>query len=170
MSKSEKGRNGKTVYWIIICVLIALLLGMGAYLIWGQKTEENFRGKAGTIDGTATTWDDGLNAPEEIEGRILVPGYSGAKLQAGTTSLNLRIGNPAENTCYLQATLKLEDGTVLYESGLIEPGKGFDSIELMQTLEPGTYEAYVHYQGYSLDENKEVLNSCDSGFVLTVTE
>ena len=43
-------------------------------------------------------------------------GYSGAEMKAGDTTLSLRIGNPEENTCYLQATLQLEDGTVLYLS------------------------------------------------------
>lgn len=171
MSKCGNNPNSNTKYWIIIIVLLVLLVGVGGYLIWGQDSDgANAQGKAGKVDAAATDWDDGLNKPSEIEGRILVPGYSGAKLQAGSDTLALRIGNPAENTCYLQATLMLEDGTVLYESGLIEPGKGFDEIKLTQTLEAGTYNAYVHYQGYSLDDEKQALNSCDSAFTLTVTE
>lgn len=55
-----------------------------------------------------------------------------------------------------------DDGTVLYESGLIEPGKGFEKITLNQTLAAGTYEAMVHYQGVSMDENQRALNSSDS--------
>ena len=89
-------------------------------------------------------------------------------MQAGDRTLKLSIGNPAENTCYLKATLMLEDGTVLYESGLLEPGKGMEEIELNQTLEAGTYEAMVRYQGYSMDESQSELNSSDSGFTLTV--
>lgn len=58
---------------------------------------------------------------------------------------------------------------MLFESGLLEPGTGFEQIELTQTLEAGTYEAWVHYQGYSMDEEPELLNASDSAFTLTVT-
>jgi hypothetical protein len=47
---------------------------------------------------------------------------------------------------------------------------GYEEVELTQTLEAGEYEAFVHYQGYSMDEEKEMLNSCDSAFVLNATE
>ena len=57
----------------------------------------------------------------------------------------------------------------MYESGLLEPGTGFEQIELNQTLEAGTYEALVHYQGYSMDEERSELNASDSAFTLTVT-
>lgn len=100
----------------------------------------------------------------------MIPGYSMAQMKAGDTVLALRVGNPAENTCYLKATLKLEDGTVLYESDLLEPGTGFEELTLTQTLEAGSYDAMVHYQGYSMDDPETPLNSCDSAFPLNVIE
>lgn len=169
--KMKQTKDSTKGYLISILILLILLVLIGGYLICSQMgKDKTYQGTSGSVDAQATEWDDGLSAPSEIEGRILVPGYSGAKLQAGSKTLALRIGNPAENTCYLQATLQLEDGTVLYESGLIEPGKGFDEIELLQSLDAGTYEAFVHYQGYSMEEEPKILNSCDSAFTLTVTE
>ena len=156
---------------MIIIVLLVALIGVGGYLIATQLNKgPEYKGTSGSVDSNATEWDDKLSAPSEIEGKILIPGYSGAKMKTGDTKLKLRIGNPAENKCYLQATLMLADGTILYETDLIEPGKGFDEIEILETLEVGTYEAYVHYQGYSMDEEPQVLNSCDSAFTLTVIE
>ena len=168
---SSKNRKRKTYNSIVIFLLILLILFVGilAYIIIKDKNQEMV-GSSAHIDRDATEWDDGIDNENESEGRILVPGYSGAKMKNGDKVLNLRIGNPKENTCYLQATLQLADGTVLYESGLIEPGKGYDSVELNQTLGVGEYEAFVHYQGYSMDESKEQLNSCDSAFILKVTE
>jgi len=163
--------SNKKTYVMIIWVLLILLLCVGGYLIYSYLNQDNrYKGKSGSVDGQATEWEDGLSAPSEIKGQILVPGYSGATMKAGDKTLALHIGNPAENTCYLQATLQLVDGTVLFESGLIEPGKGYQQIELTKTLEAGSYEAFVHYQGYSMEEEPEVLNSCDSAFTLTVTE
>lgn len=171
MSDNTQKKGTGNIYAGIIIVLLILLIGVGGYLIFNQISgKSKVEGTSGHVDGEASEWDDGLSAPSEIEGRILVPGYSGAKMAVGDTTLKLRIGNPAENTCYLQATLQLEDGTVLYESGLIEPGKGFDEITLTQSLEAGEYDAYVHYQGYSMDEEPQILNSCDSAFTLVVTE
>lgn len=120
------------------------------------------------IDPNAKDWGDKVTTGENIEGKILIPGYAGAVMNSGDQSLSISIGNPVENTCYLKATLKGEDGTVLYESGLIEPGKGFEEIPLNQSLEPGVYQAVVTYQGYTMEEKPKALNSSDSAFVLTV--
>lgn len=163
-------RRKKTMYNIIIISLWIVLIAIVGVLAYAILTEKDLAGSSAHIDIEASEWDDGIENDSEIEGRILVPGYSGAKMKAGETTLALRIGNPKENTCYLQATLQLQNGTVLYESGLIEPGKGYDEIELNQSLDVGEYDAFVHYQGYSLDERQEKLNSCDSAFVLKVME
>lgn len=159
----------KKKYWILLIVLLVILAAGIVAVVYFTRQEEPAGGNA-SVDPNASAWDDGIDSSEtEITDNILVPGYSGAEMKAGDTILKLRIGNPEENTCYLQATLQLEDGTVLYESGLLEPGTGFEQIELSQTLEAGTYEAMVHYQGYSMDEEQNQLNGVDSAFTLTVT-
>lgn len=133
--ETKKRKSTLLVVLLLICILV-----LGILLVFQMKQKnEKVVGSNGHVDASASDWDDNLSAPSEIEGRILVPGYSGATMAAGDTTLSLRIGNPEENTCYLQATLQLEDGTVLFESDLIEPGKGFDEIALSQTLEPGSY-------------------------------
>ncbi len=174
-SKSRNSRNRnqqkKRTYWILLIVLlIVLAAGIAAAVLLSRQKDTQTSGNA-SVDPNASAWDDGVESgtPQSIEENILVPGYSGAEMKAGDTTLNLRIGNPEENTCYLQATLELTDGTVLYESGLLEPGTGFEQIELNQTLEAGTYEALVHYQGYSMEEEPQQLNASDSAFTLTVT-
>lgn len=163
-------KNKKKMYNTIIILLLIVLIAIVGVLVYAIMKEKSQAGSSAHVDSEASEWDDGIENESEIEGRILVPGYSGAKMKSGDKVLALRIGNPKENTCYLQATLKLEDGTVLYESGLIEPGMGYENVELTQTLEAGEYNAYVHYQGYSMEETPEMLNSCDSAFVLKVTE
>ena len=165
----RKGKSNST-FKILVVLLLLLILALGAFLAYQVMNNDEVSGSSAYVAEDTSEWDDGIEQETEITGRILVPGYSGAKMKAGDKVLALRIGNPKENTCYLKATLQLEDGTVLYESELIEPGKGYDSIELIQTLEVGEYEAFVHYQGYSMDENREQLNSCDSAFILKVTE
>lgn len=167
--KARRKRTGYYPYWGLLVILIVVLCAGIAAALYFTRQEEPAGGNA-SVDPNASAWDDGIDSSgTEITENILVPGYSGAEMKAGDTTLKLRIGNPEENTCYLQATLQLEDGTVLYESGLLEPGTGFEQVELDQTLEAGTYEALVHYQGYSMDEEQSQLNGADSAFTLTVT-
>ena len=164
-------KDKKKRYWTLLVLLIVILIAGIAAAVYFSRQKDRETGGNAYLDADASAWDDGIDTeePREITENILVPGYSGAEMKAGDTTLSLRIGNPEENTCYLQATLQLEDGTVLYESGLLEPGTGFEQIELNQTLEAGTYEALVHYQGYSIDEERSELNASDSAFTLTVT-
>ena len=168
------GRNLKkkyTGYKVIIVILLILLIGEIFFLAYSILKDKAGAGSNAHVAEDASEWDDGIEQESgQIEGRILVPGYSGAKMKTGDTVLKLRIGNPKENTCYLKATLQLEDGTILYESDLLEPGTGYDEVKLNKTLEPGEYQAFVHYQGYAMDEGQEKLNGCDSAFVLKVTE
>lgn len=164
-------KDKKKRYWTLLVLLIVILIAGIAAAVYFSRQKDPETGGNAYVDADASAWDDGIDTeePREITENILVPGYSGAEMKAGDTTLSLRIGNPEENTCYLQATLQLEDGTVLYESGLLEPGTGFEQIELNQTLEAGTYEELVHYQGYSMDEERSELNASDSAFTLTVT-
>lgn len=154
----------------IILIAVFFLIGItaaGAYFLIQNKNRSAEDGNA-YIDPNASSWYEHIDKSEKLIGKITIPGYSGAQMKEGETELRLRIGNPQENSCYLKATLKLEDGTVLYESGLIEPGMGFEKVTLNQTLPAGTYEAMVHYQGFTMDENQKALNSSDSAFTLTV--
>lgn len=89
-------------------------------------------------------------------------------MNAGNTSLVLSIGNPKVNKCGFYATLKLEDGTMLYESELIKPGYGMTEVPLNKPLEKGNYTAMVVYKCVTLDKEHTPLNSAESEFKLIV--
>ena len=80
----------------------------------------------------------------------------------------LRVGNPPENKVGLIATVRLEDGTVLYESPVLRPGQGLEEIPLNQTLSKGEYNAEVYYQCVLLDDEHTPLNAAISAFRLHV--
>lgn len=162
--------ESKRKYQIVIALLAIVIAAGAGYWIHTYSKEKPDTDSSAYVDPNASAWDDGLDRPEQIENKILIPGYSGAQMNAGDSELKLSIGNPEENTCYLKATLLLEDGTILYESGFLEPGKGVQKVELKQTLAAGVYAALVHYQGYTMDSEPKELNSSDSAFTLTVLE
>lgn len=152
----------------IVLGLATLLLVVAGLFLWRYFSNPTREDGAAWVDPNATAWDDGIADQGSIQGSISIPGYTDATLTAGSTELALRIGNPSENTCYLQATLSLEDGTTLYQSGLLDPGTGFETIPLDTSLEAGTYNAIVHYQAYTQDDKKTPLNSADSALILNV--
>ena len=156
---------------LLVAGCVLALAAAVAVALYVQRPTEPQPGGSAYVDKNAEDWEVQVETPEETTlGKILIPGYGGASMREGDTTLSLRVGNPEENTCYLKATLQLEDGTVLFESGLLKPGKGFEQIPLNQTLTAGVYQAVVHYQGYTMEEQPEALNSCDSAVTLTVLE
>lgn len=162
MSNQKKGK-----IFIIFCILIVLTASV-ILLIMSRKEKEQGRGNA-VVDSNVSDWD--LDSTEEQKpGDIAIPGYASMVMKAGQTTQEVDMGNPAENNCYFRITLLLEDGTSLYQSDLIEPGKGLREIELTQPLEAGTYRAVIRYDCYSYDEAQEALNGAESGFTLDVRE
>lgn len=146
----------------MIAAATAILYFCGVF----SPAKEKAQGVTGVI---SDNWDPGVELPEgEQKKGTQIPGYSSAEMNAGDTTLKLSIGNPKVNEVGMYATVKLEDGTVLYESELLKPGQGLTEIPLTETLEKGTYDAMVVYQCVALDENNTHLNAAESGFQLIV--
>lgn len=83
---------------------------------------------------------------------IAIPGYKSITIAANQTDVKVNFNNPEGNPCYFVISLVLDDGTVLYQSKMIEPGMGLYDITLTQTLTPGEYGAKVKYETYSLSD------------------
>ena len=166
-AKSEKNSTKKKV--IIIAAAVVLLIAAAAAVlflcgVFTPKTEP----ANGVIGRISDDWDPGVEEPTSGKSGTQIPGYSSAEMNAGDTSLKLSIGNPKENKVGFFASLVLEDGTVLYESPLLEPGQGLTEVPLSKTLEKGAYNAKVVYRCVALDETNTPLNSAESGFTLIV--
>lgn len=100
---------------------------------------------------------------------IAIPGYEGLELTAGTKKQTLSLSNPAENACYFQISLYLEDGTLLWLSELIEPGKTSKPVMLSKALENGTYpNAVLRYACFTLDGSMTPLNGAEMKLTLRV--
>ncbi len=83
---------------------------------------------------------------------IAIPGYKSITIDANQTDVKVNFNNPEGNPCYFVISLVLEDGTVLYQSKMIEPGKGLYDITLTEALRPGEYSASVKYETFSLTD------------------
>lgn len=100
---------------------------------------------------------------------IAIPGYEGIHLKADTKQQNVGFSNPAQNSCYFQITLSLEDGTVLWQSELVEPGNISDPIKLNRTLQAGTYpNAVLKYDCFTMDGTMRALNGASTKMTIWV--
>jgi hypothetical protein len=105
------------------------------------------------LDQGAVDWE-GVK-PQDTGGvaaGIAIPGYKSITIAANQTDVKVNFNNPEGNPCYFVISLILDDGTVLYQSKMIEPGKGLYDITLTKALSPGQYGATVKYETYSLSD------------------
>ena len=168
MDKAKEKSNKKLLI-IIIAILVVAALAVGGVVVYNSFFAEKPTPSNGVVGKITDGWDTGLEDETAPKSQcIQIPGYGTAVMTAGDESLSLSIGNPKDNKCGFYATLKLEDGTVLYESELIKPGYGLTEVPLKQTLKAGEYTAMVVYKCVTLDENETPLNSAESELKLIV--
>ena len=68
-----------------------------------------------------------------------------------------------------ELSLYLEDGTLLWQSELVEPGAKSKPIVLTKTLEKGLYpNAFLRYSCYRMDETLAPLNGAETKLTLNV--
>jgi len=138
----------------------ALFLGVSAIIIIAFMMIMN-----------AVTLPPATDVPEEavIPTSIAIPGYEGLNLQADKKQQKISLANPKQNQCYFQITLLLEDGTELWKSDLIKPGKTSQNIKLNQKLAVGTYpNAILKYSCFQMNDELTPLNGAETKLTLWV--
>lgn len=162
---------------ILIALLAVILVAGGVffganYQKWfGREPVQDTGQEKQQVESGASDWqgEKEVYTGKKNENTIDIPGFDVMNLKAGETSQNVNLYNPEQNTCYFKMTLSLSDGTKLWESGLIEPGKGLYNITLSKALDAGTYEnAVLKYDCFTMDENQSPLNGAEIKIKLNV--
>lgn len=163
MGHYENRKSEKRMYMIVISVLVLLLVIAGIVIaVLLSKDPQQSSGEEN--DTTAESIE-----VEKLTDSIAIPGFSQLTLDAGKCEQAVALSNPAENFCYFKISLILEDGTVIWVSDLVEPGKQSEPITLLQVLEAGTYEnVTVHYDCFTMDDDLTQLNSGEIKITLNV--
>ena len=100
---------------------------------------------------------------------INVKGFGELTFKPNQSKQKVNFNNPSNNKCYMVFTLYMPDGSKIYESKLVEPGKAIYEININRSLEKGTYEnARLHCSCYSMDGLLKTLNGADLKFNLKV--
>ncbi len=107
----------------------------------------------------------------KLENTTNIPGFEELTLEADTKKQSAVLSNPPENTCLFRISLILEDGTVLWTSKEIKPGKVSDPIRLSQPLEAGQYpNTVLKYECFAMDADKTPLNGAEIKLTLRVNK
>ena len=166
----EQKRN-RLIIIALLCVIIVLLI---IILLRGCDTKkptgetEKPTNNMEVEDAEDYTGDRETYHGEKNTDTIDIPGFDVMNLKAGETTQAVNLYNPIQNTCYFKMSLMLSDRTVLWQSKLVEPGKGIYEIELNRALEAGVYEgAILKYECFSL-EDQSPLNGSEITLALNV--
>ena len=168
MSKNKKRKEKKmqTVIVVLLC-LVMIFAGLSVGLIVSQLLHP-------TTDSpkTDTLFDIRSNDTadkEEFSDNTIIPCWDTIKMTANQTIQSVNFYNPERNKgIYFQLVLTLEDGTELYSSQTIPPGKALYEITLEKELAPGTYNATLQYN-CSTSTGKE-LNGSNLKFTLVMED
>lgn len=147
--KSSKSR-------VIFPLLILLILS--AFLYFGLNPHSKPEWFP-NIDGNI-----GVHQKSEDEtkvGSIKANGFTKWIVPAGQTkNISVPLTNPAENRCYFQFTITLDEtGEVLYESQLVPPSEGIYLIDISRPLEAGIYSATIFISTTDVETGGK-MNSC----------
>lgn len=148
------------VFRAAVSALVLVLLITGMVFLAKQLTKETIPTQIsaasavtpelepGAVDWQGIKVSEPDNAPAD---GIRIPGYKSITIEANKTEVSVNLQNPDKNNCYFVIRLVLLDtGETLYESKMIEPGKGLYNITLSRALEAGSYNAQLQYDPYDM--------------------
>lgn len=162
----------------LIAILLAVLLLIAGGVTLGLNWQNWFGEKPAAVqhpdlDDGAVDWqgEQPQSKPQTGDGQpgIAIPGYKSISLKADTMEQSVNLYNPAGNDCYFVMSLILPDGTQVWKSKMIAPGKGLYNITLDKTIPAGTYEnSILKYECYKQDDNLTKLNGSEVKLILEV--
>lgn len=86
---------------------------------------------------------------------IALLGYTDIKMETDTHVANPALWNPPKNSCYFKFMIYTKkENELLYESGLILPGKAVTKIRLNKKIPKGNHDIVVEVHTYGLDDKE----------------
>lgn len=156
---------------ILIIILVVAICAAGVILVINNKDDGGTQGtqqKKPGFDESAGAFSEQI---EEADRSVSIPGYESISIPANKTDVIVDFRNPEKNEGYYHMTfeLRLADGEKLYESGLVRAGDHIQNITLSRGLPAGTYDAVLHVQPYTADDDLTPTNNADLKIKLIVS-
>ena len=154
---------------IVIILLLLLLAGFSIYFMLYPGNSDSSNLLSFIIpDKNAEEWNGDQELPQTGGSEeVAIPGFKSLVCYAGQTVQKVNLYNPEENSVLLKMTM-YANSEKLWESGYIEPGKGFYQIEFCEPLKTGTYDGELLVECFLQDGTE--MNKAKVKFDLYVEE
>ena len=160
--RRRRKRRWKDALPVLFALIALVSVIVAVRAVSARNAEKPVETASGTPEAAA-------EPVEKLTDSIDLPGYGALNFKADTTEQTVTLPNPEQNFCYIQITLLLEDGSVLWKSKLIGPGESSDPIVFTRPLTAGEYRnAVLQYQCFRMDENLTPLNGATTNLTLKV--
>lgn len=142
---------------VISIIIILVLIGAGCFFLGHIVKGTNQNGVVFDDNAEEYTPVDFVDDGEE---GIAIPGYSTIYFPEGEKEVEITLYNPEKNNCLFEFELYIEDeGDPIAATGLIEPGKAVQSVELSEPLQAGNYELKIKVNTYTIDTQSKLNNA-----------
>ncbi len=168
--EDKKKKRGAGFYIGVIAAAIAIILAILflVFLFMGSTQASNRGGASGQLEGkTEQEIIDELNKKVQ-EGMFNISIASVVEFEDGTSEGEVKIENSPANSYLMQVDITLDDdGTVVYESPILEPNHHIQTAPLSVDLDKGTYNATAVF--HALDPvSEEELGQAAAKIVIAV--
>lgn len=170
LGTASTGKNMLLVTVLTSVTMVGVVIG-GLFAVYKNSIDLGDSQVANAdLDVSAQDYVGDQEEESNADGALInVKGFGELKFKANQTKQKVNFNNPSNNKCYMVFTLYMPDGSKIYESKLVEPGKAIYEINVNRNLEKGTYEnARLHCSCYSMDGLLKTLNGADLKFKLEV--
>jgi len=100
--------------------------------------------------------------PQAVSSNIQISAVTGFNFKSGETHQDVSFVNDVDNPCVFKVRLFLSDGTEIYQSDFIQPGKSINGIDISTPLKDGLYtNALLVYECYTMDDMTMPFTRCE---------
>ena len=150
----------KIILFGTVAVLLVITVVVLCALFFRSEGEPSEPKQSETVSGILkedSNAEDytGKHKPTYQSNSISIPGFQVLRLKANSLEQEPGFYNPDVNKSYFVIEVRLDDGTLLYKSDLIAPGKAIYKAQFSEILPEGSYSATVIYHCYALDSLEE---------------
>lgn len=101
-------------------------------------------GHGNELESNGVIWSGKQNIGKEyFQSSISIPGFNEIYFCSDSLNQKVNLYNPDDNTCTMNFSISMPDGTVIWEENNIQPGYGLYDIQINKKLEKGTYAGCV---------------------------
>lgn len=134
------------------CIILMILI---LFLSWLWLLSRNY---VPSLDNTAVSYYVEGVENKDPDNSIALPGISVIKAKNNNPNVQFPLYNPEGNQCYMKYNLYDEDGTLIFESGLIEPGKAVKEFTMKKSFTSGIYKIRIRVETRDINNYKVSLN------------